>query len=127
PPWGAADLLNGNLVTTGTGYESVMIDDQDPAMLRDTLTRAAAAANSGHPVPLYVGGDSSDGVDSTIPRHFVLITGYHRGVFTIYEPSRGASYTVAEQERLDGGGAPQPGFGNWTHPDWIVLPTGDPR
>jgi hypothetical protein len=127
PPWGAADALDGNLTTTGTGYESVMIDDQDPALLRDTLTRAAAAANSGHPVPLYVGGDSSDGLDATIPRHVVLITGYHRGVYTIYEPSSGASYTVPEQELLDGGGPSLDALGAWTHPDWVVLPTGDPR
>jgi hypothetical protein len=127
PPWGSADALDGYLTTTGTGYEPVMIDDQDPGLLRDTLTRAAAAANSGHPVPLYVGGDSSDGIDATIPRHVVLITGYHRGVYTIYEPSSGASYTVPEQELLDGGGPSLDALGNWTHPDWIVLPTGDPR
>ena len=127
PPWGSADALDGSLGTTGTEYESVMIDDQDPRLLRDTLTRAAAAANAGHPVPLYVGGDSSDGLDATIPRHVVLITGYHRGVYTIYEPSSGASYTVPEQELLDGGGPSLDAFGNWTHPDWIVLPTGDPR
>jgi hypothetical protein len=127
PPWGSADTLDGNLGTTGTEYESVMIDDQDPRLLRDTLTRAAAAANAGHPVPLYVGGDSSDGLDATIPRHVVLITGYHRGVYTIYEPSSGASYTVPEQELLDGGGPSLDALGSWTHPDWIVLPTGDPR
>jgi hypothetical protein len=127
PPWGTADVLDGNVTTTGTGYESVMIDDQDPSLLRDTLTRAAAAANSGNPVPLYVGGDSSDGLDSTIPRHVVLITGYHRGVYTIYDPSSGAQYTVPEQELLDGGGPSLDAFGGWTHPDWIVLPTGDPR
>ena len=127
PPWGSADALDGNLATTGTEYESVMIDDQDPRLLRDTLTRAAAAANAGHPVPMYVGGDSSGGLDATIPRHVVLITGYHRGVYTIYEPSSGASYTVPEQELLDGGGPSLDAFGNWTHPDWIVLPTGDPR
>jgi hypothetical protein len=127
PPWGSADALDGNLATTGTEYESVMIDDQDPRLLRDTLTRAAAAANAGHPVPLYVGGDSSDGLDATIPRHVVLITGYHRGVYTIYEPSSGASYTVPEQELLDGSGPSLAALGNWTHPDWIVLPTGDPR
>jgi hypothetical protein len=127
PPWGSADVLDGNLATTGTGYESVMIDDQDPRLLRDTMTRAAAAANAGHPVPLYVGGDSSDGIDATIPRHVVLITGYHRGVYTIYEPSSGASYTVPEQELLDGGGPSLAAMGNWSHPDWIVLPTGDPR
>jgi hypothetical protein len=104
-----------------------MIDDQDPSLLRDTLTRAAAAANAGNPVPLYVGGDSSDGADATIPRHVVLITGYHRGVYTIYEPSSGQQFTVPEQELLDGGGPSLAAFGNWTHPDWIVLPTGDPR
>jgi hypothetical protein len=127
PPWGTADVLDGNVTTTGTGYESVMIDDQDPSLLRDTLTRAAAAANSGNPVPLYVGGDSSDGLDATIPRHVVLITGYHRGVYTIYDPSSGAQYAVPEQELLDGGGPSLAAFGNWSHPDWIVLPTGDPR
>lgn len=127
PPWGTADVLDGNVTTTGTGYESVMIDDQDPSLLRDTLTRAAAAANSGNPVPLYVGGDSSDGLDATIPRHVVLITGYHRGVYTIYDPSSGAQYAVPEQELLDGGGPALAAFGNWSHPDWIVLPTGDPR
>ena len=127
PPWGTADTLDRNLTTTGTGYESVMIDDQDPSLLRDTLTRAAAAANAGNPVPLYVGGDSSDGLDATIPRHVVLITGYHRGTYTIYDPSSGNQYSVPEQELLDGGGPSLAAFGNWSHPDWIVLPTGDPR
>jgi hypothetical protein len=127
PPWGAADALDRTVTTTGSGYESVMIDDQDPSLLRDTLTRAAVAANAGNPVPLYVGGDSSDGLDATIPRHVVLITGYHRGVYTIYEPSSGQQFTVPEQELLDGGGPSLAAFGNWTHPDWIVLPTDDPR
>jgi hypothetical protein len=124
PPWGAAHVLDGNQAVTGSGYESVMLDDQDPQLMRDTLTRAAAAANAGQPVPLYVGGDSSDGMDSTIPRHFVLITGYHRGVYTIYEPSSGATYSVPEADLMDGGGSGSPAFGNWSHPDWIVLPTG---
>ena len=126
PPWGAEAALDGVSSTTGTGYRHVLVDNRDPVLMQEVLTSAAAALDAGHPVPIYVGGDTRGGLDAAAPRHVVLLTGYADGAFTVYEPSYGLHHVVAEADLLSGDAA-MPALGGWRHVQWVVLPTGDPR
>jgi hypothetical protein len=110
PPWGAAALAS---LGSSTTYESVLYDDQDPELTRELMSRAAAAANNGTPVPFYVGDDH-------VPRHVMLITGYADGYYTVYEPGSGSVTRVPESVML-GTGTPD-AFGGWSHIDYLVLP-----
>jgi len=110
PPWGAAALAT---LGSPTAYESVLYDDQDPALVRKLMSRAGEAANNGTPVPFYVGDDYT-------PRHVMLITGYADGYYTVYEPGSGSITRVPESVML---GTGTPGaFGGWSHIDYLVLP-----
>ncbi len=110
PPWGAASLAS---LGSGTAYESVMYDDQDPELARELMSRAAAAANNGTPVPVFAGDDFT-------PRHVLLITGYASGVFTVYGPGTGRVIEIPESVML-GNGTPD-AFEGWSHIDYLVLP-----
>lgn len=111
PPWAADEVASMG----GSPYESVMMDDQDPALTQKLMSRVAVAANSGKPVPIYVGDDH-------FPRHVVLVTGYSNGLYTLYDPSDGEVAEVPEAVMLGKGGTSQTVFGNWSRVDWVIVP-----
>jgi len=103
---------------TGTDYnidwnKLALLDEDNQA----ALTAAAEAANSGTPVPLLVG--PSDGL---IPQHYVLIVGYHDGIYEIYEPGKGEVFEVPESTMINGSDSAVPGFGNWTQIYGVMNP-----
>lgn len=103
---------------TGTDYnidwnKLALLDEDNQA----ALTAAAEAANSGTPVPLLV--DPSDGL---IPQHYVLIVGYHDGVYEIYDPGQGEVFEVAESTMINGSDSAVEGFGNWRQIYGVMNP-----
>jgi hypothetical protein len=98
----------------GVAYEQVLVNDQDLPRLRAVLDRAATAARSGTPVPLYVG--------DALPRHVVLLTGHTDGAFDVFDPSRGTLLRVPQAELTDGRHEPLAALGGWRHLSWAVLP-----
>lgn len=74
------------------------------ARRRDRLSDVCAALAGGWPVAMLIG--------STIPRHWVLLTGTEEAVLSCYEPSSGRTVAVPVESiregRLDGLGFPRP-------------------
>ena len=157
PPWGAARVASQIGARAGgqrsTSYRSVMLDDTRPDEIGGMLARARRALAEGIPVPLYTGGDTSDGWAAAAPRHVVLLTGLDTtGLDTtgadtagtdtagddtagddtaetpglrVYEPSSGREHVLAEDALLDGG-TPRAAYGGWSHACWALLPAQRP-
>ncbi|MCC2310153.1 hypothetical protein [Cellulomonas chengniuliangii] len=132
PPWGAARVASELGARAGgqrsTSYRSVMLDDTRPDEIGGMLARVRCALAQGVPVPLYTGGDTSDGWAAAVPRHVVLLTGLDTAADTaetaglrVYEPSSGREHVLAEHALLDGG-APRAAYGGWSHVCWALLP-----
>ncbi len=115
PPWRADDVAN----LSGMRFEGALIDDARADEVAGFVLRAKAALSDGIPVPLYVGGDSSRGLSTVIPRHVVLLVAAEDHEFTVFEPSSGALHawtpSVSNARR-------EPALGNWNRIVWAVLP-----
>lgn len=69
PPWGAADVME----FAGYEYFDRMVVDTSLPQSTRVLTHAAQCALRGFPVLLFVGGDSSMGWSTAVPRHVVVL------------------------------------------------------
>lgn len=70
PPWGAKKVMN---LGSPVRYIDRMVVNTSIRQRERTLTAAAVAADRGYPVLLYVGGDSSTGWKTSVPRHVVVL------------------------------------------------------
>lgn len=84
----------------------------------EALTRAAETANAGTPVPLLVGP-----AENTVPRHYVLIVGFHDGEYEIYDPSSGQTGQVSEDILLNGSDVPVDELGRWFQVYAVMNPS----
>ncbi|MFL6142533.1 MAG: hypothetical protein ACJ72N_11800 [Labedaea sp.] len=110
-PAGMAAWLNAHAAALGTGYRWELVDDTDPRAISAVLRQVVTAADSGHPVPILLGGP--------VPRHYVLVIGHSGGDVLLYEPTGGRTVRVAEQDFLDGRLREPAGF---DHVQAVVLP-----
>lgn len=117
PPWRLDDVTR----FSGLRFRGAILDDSDAAAMDAAIVHAAAALRDGIPVPLYVGGDTSGGVDEAIPRHVVLLTARTEDGFEVYEPSSGRVLPLAAARMLEGGDK-EPALGHWSRLTWMVLP-----
>lgn len=115
PPW----RIDNATRFAGLRFGGHVVDDAQPAELLALVTHARAALADGIPVPMYVSGDSSRGVDKAIPRHVVLLVGADGDDFLVYEPSSGTVHKwtpeVAGERNLKA-------FGGWNRVAWVILP-----
>ncbi|GHS85944.1 hypothetical protein AGMMS50218_04740 [Actinomycetota bacterium] len=81
-----------------------------------SLDAAARAVNTGAPVLLLVGKDA-------YPQHYVLLTGYHDGEFTVYEPGRGTTGTVTAAALASDAVKPIPILGNYWQVYAVLVPS----
>lgn len=130
PPWGAARVASDLCAPLGAArepatpahaYRAVMLDDTRPDEVRAVLARIRRALAHGIPVPLYTGGDTSQGLAAAVPRHVILVTGADSGRLRVYEPSTGREHMLAEDAVL-AGGTPRAAYGGWSHVCWALLP-----
>ncbi|RMI09026.1 hypothetical protein [Cellulomonas triticagri] len=117
PPWGAARVAR----FPGVRYRAVLVDDTRPAELEAVLDAVDLALDAGVPVPLYAGGDSSDGIGAAVPRHVVLAVERTEDGYRVYEPGAGRVLALSRGALLDPAG-PQRALGGWTHLTWALLP-----
>lgn len=125
PPWGLARQLR----VPGVRYTHLPVSDRDPALMEALLALLRRASGAGVPVPLYVGGDTSSGIASAVPRHVVLLvppaaiapplqsTDHAR----IYEPASGRMFRRRWSD-LSARTSADKALGGWTHLAWAVLP-----
>lgn len=117
PPWTAARSAR----FLDVRFVPVMLTDSDRDRLAQALRLVGAVVDAGVPVPLYSGGDSSQGWSTALPRHVVLAIGRTPGGLMIWEPASG-KVQEARTEQLLAGGTPQRALGGWSHLVWAVLP-----
>jgi hypothetical protein len=117
PPWGAARVAR----FPGVRYRAVLVDDTRADEVAEVLAAVDAALDAGVPVPLYVGGDLSEGIGAAVPRHVVLALGRTADGYRVYEPGAGRVVALARSALLDPQG-PQRALGGWTHLAWVLLP-----
>ncbi len=117
PPWGAAREARH----LGLSFSHLVVDDTDAAHLHEVIGRLGRALDSGTPVPLYVGGDTSRGWSTALPRHVVLAVKKTPEGFVVWEPSAGALLELSTEVVLRGG-APLAALGGWSHLMGAVLP-----
>ena len=118
PPWRVDNVAR----CAGLRLRGFVIDDGSPDDLAAGLAHASAALRDGIPVPAYVGGDVSLGIDKAVPRHVVLLVGRDGDAVRIYEPGSGAVHSVPIGE-LSPPHDRLPALGNWTRLVWLVLPS----
>lgn len=117
PPWGAARTA----CFPGVRYRAFWVDDTRPDELGAVLALARHALAHGLPVPLYTGGDTSDGLTAAVPRHVVLLTAADDDALHVYEPS-GARLHVLPDADLLTPGPPRAAYGHWSHVTGVLLP-----
>lgn len=120
PPWGAAAALRFRDVE----LTHTPVNDRDVARTRRVLEVVRASTDLGICLPLYTGGDASNGLAAAFPRHVVLAVPAPRapaGELRIFEPSRGRTYAVAT-EALLARSRPHAALGGWSHVCWALLP-----
>lgn len=116
PPWGAARVAR----FPGVAYGHHPVDPADGAALRRVLEGVTRAVDDGVPVPLYAGGDSTDGWATAVPRHVVLAVGRTGDGLRIFEPGAGAVVTTSADALLDGRG--RRALGGWSRVVWALPP-----
>lgn len=124
PPWGLARCMP----VPGVAYSHLPLNDRDHA-LGETMTQLwQNAAEAGIPIPLYVGGSVTDGLDKAVARHVVLLIPHQAmrrpptpGYAYIYEPGSGRVFRRRWQQ-LWNRNRPDSAFGGWTHLSWAVIP-----
>lgn len=117
PPW----RVDNRLRCAGVRFGGLLVDDTVQADLAAALAHASAALRDGIPVPLFVGGDSTQGLQGVVPRHVVLLAGKLGEDFIIFEPGSGATYAVSPAQ-LSQPHARLRALGNWSRVEWMVLP-----
>ena len=118
PPWRADNIAR----CAGVRMRGLIINDAAPTDLAAAIAHASAALRDGIPVPVYVGGDSSTGLDTVMPRHVVLLTGRVGDTLHIYEPGSGTVHEVEISALAQPHGRLK-ALGNWNRIVWLVLPT----
>jgi len=118
PPWRVDNVAR----CAGLRLRGFVIDDGRPDDLAAGIAHASAAVEDGIPVPAYVGGDVSLGLDTVVPRHVVLIVGRDGDSLRVYEPGSGAVHGVPVSQLSPPHGR-LAALGNWTRLVWLVLPT----
>lgn len=116
PPWALARAARFGDVR----YRAVVADDTDPAHQESLLVLVRDAVGRGVPVPLYSGGDTSQGVAAAVPRHVTLAVRADDAALDVYDPASGRTHAVA-WEALATGDAGR-ALGGWPHLVWVVLP-----
>ena len=114
PPWRVDDETR----FAGLRFRGALVDDARDDEVAALAAHCRMALADGIPVPLYVSGDSSRGLNSVVPRHVVLLVGVDGDGFLIYEPSSGAVH----RHRFVVGGGKAAALGNWNRVAWVVLP-----
>lgn len=118
PPWGVAREAR----VPGVIYRHRAVDDRDEALMDDVLAMLTAATGHGIPVPIYSGGDWSQGWQAAMPRHLVLaLPTTDPSRLRIYEPGRGRIETIHPDE-LRARTTPHRALGGWTHLAWTLIP-----
>jgi hypothetical protein len=117
PPWRVDNVAR----CAGIKFRGMVVDDADGADLEAAIAHSSAALRDGIPVPMYVGGDSSLGVGTAVPRHVVLLVGREGDLLRIYEPGSGAVHRVAVPDLRQPHGR-LAALGNWSRIVWLVLP-----
>ena len=117
-PWPLAlgttpdDVAREMSATGGSGVPGTQYDvDWLGSDRGSSFDRIAAAAQSGHTVPVYVG-------DGWMPRHVVLATASDAGTITFYEPGAGQTVTVTREQWVSNAGQ----LGGWDRPWAVVVP-----
>lgn len=118
PPWRVDNVAR----CAGLKLRGLVIDDGVPGDLAAALAHASAALRDGIPVPAYVGGDVSMGLEAAVPRHVVLLVGREGETLRVYEPGSGAVHSVPIVDLSPPHGR-LPGLGHWTRLVWLVLPS----
>ena len=77
PPWRVDNVAR----CAGIKFRGMVVDDADGADLAAAIAHSSASLRDGIPVPMYVGGDSSLGVGTAVPRHVVLLVGRDGDLF----------------------------------------------
>lgn len=114
PPWRVDNVVRFARLR----FRGAVVDDARADEVAALACHARAALADGIPVPLYVSGDSTRGLEAVVPRHVVLLVGVDGDAFLIYEPSSGAVHRHA----FAVGGAKAAALGNWNRAAWAVLP-----
>ena len=117
PPW----RVDNQLRIAGVRMRGLLINDAKPTELAAGLAHASAALRDGIPVPVYSGGDSTQGLQGVVPRHVVLLLGREGDELRFYEPGSGAVHKVTVDALSQPHGR-MPALGNWTRVVWLVLP-----
>lgn len=128
PPWTAAREAR----FPGVRYGHRPVDDRGEAG-RAMVTSILNALSRGYPVLLFTGGNLGQGVVRALPRHVVLavpsptprVTTAGEEVISIFEPGEGIVHEMPAGD-LVGRNTPHRALGNWTHVQWLALPTPDP-
>ncbi len=120
-PWGAAKELEragspSKLEWTSGWYAGLGGESKPPNLALDDV---AAAVNKGQPALLLVGPEGSD---ANMPRHYLLVTGYHNNTYTIFEPNSGRTYDISRHDLLDPPPGGPPGFGGWDKLRAAIVP-----
>lgn len=118
PPWRVDNVAR----CAGVRLRGFVIDDGHAGDLDAGLAHVKAALRDGIPVPAYVGGDLSLGLDTAVPRHVVLIVGADGDSLRAYEPGSGAVHKLPIAA-LHPPHVRLPALGNWTRLVWLVLPS----
>ncbi|MDX5317871.1 MAG: hypothetical protein LPK38_00700, partial [Actinomycetes bacterium] len=116
----------------GVRYVHRPVDDRGEAGLA-MVTTVLNALSHGCPVLLFTGGNLGQGVVRALPRHVVLavpspvrrVTTAGEEVISIFEPGEGIVHEIPAGDLVDRVG-PHRALGNWTHVQWLALPTPDP-
>ena len=112
--WGTHPNDLREQMNNGSGRDGTEYTTYDSSHDPDTVyTAMQNAANSGHPVPVYVGSD-------WLPRHVVLVVGTDGDDLSVYDPSAGGTITVTREQWNDEEGNLG---GNWNKRWYSVMPT----
>jgi hypothetical protein len=118
PPWRIDNVAR----CAGVRLRGFVVDDGKASDVTAGLAHASAALRDGIPVPAYVGGDVSMGLDGAVPRHVVLLVGADAESLRVYEPGSGAVH-VLPKGALAQPHRKLPALGNWSRLVWLVLPS----
>jgi len=118
PPWRIDNVAR----CAGVRLRGFVVDDGKASDVAAGIAHASAALRDGIPVPAYVGGDVSMGLDGAVPRHVVLLVGADEDSLRVYEPGSGAIH-VLPKDALAKPHHKLPALGNWSRLVWLVLPS----
>lgn len=124
PPWQVAKALTAIAREGGrdVSYTATPVD-ADTERGHAILQWIWHAAGVGLPVPVFTGGELTEGLARAVPRHVVLVmpAADTSPELSIYDPGSGSVYRVPIFSMAQRS-TPLPAFGHWTRLVWAVLP-----